>query len=235
MAGIVCGAIIGVTKKQGPKPRAAPQWCDQIPTPLENQLYPYSEHSCAPSHSHHFGKLSCDRALNHRLRSGREHHPLGSSKKERTAVGRSIWAADKTGCTSRQAKPAHRRIRQRQKKSRPDRSRKLETAVGGVVAGLKAPGQQKPAPGAQGGLEVCRLGARRRCGQRRILLSSILGFQQAYAIASSDATLVAAGSLPLRSAPALHCDAFAVISSAPVMSAASTLAATAPPDVLSAS
>ena len=39
---------------------AARQWCDQIPTPTENQLYPYSEHSCAHRHSHDFGKLSGD-------------------------------------------------------------------------------------------------------------------------------------------------------------------------------
>ena len=37
-----------------------PRWCDQIPTPAENQLYPYSEHSCAPRNSHDFGKLFGD-------------------------------------------------------------------------------------------------------------------------------------------------------------------------------
>ena len=31
--------------------------CDQIPTPAENQLDPYSEHSCAHRHSRDFGKL----------------------------------------------------------------------------------------------------------------------------------------------------------------------------------
>jgi hypothetical protein len=28
-----------------------PAWCDQIPTPAENQLYPYSEHTSAHRHS----------------------------------------------------------------------------------------------------------------------------------------------------------------------------------------
>jgi hypothetical protein len=36
------------------------EWCDRIPTPEENQLYPYSEHSCAHRHSHGFGKLFGD-------------------------------------------------------------------------------------------------------------------------------------------------------------------------------
>jgi hypothetical protein len=36
------------------------RWCDQIPTPAENQLHPYSEHSCAHRHSHGFGKLFGD-------------------------------------------------------------------------------------------------------------------------------------------------------------------------------
>ena len=34
-----------------------PPWCDQIPTPAENQLYPYLEHTCAHRDSHGFGKL----------------------------------------------------------------------------------------------------------------------------------------------------------------------------------
>ncbi len=34
-----------------------PPWCDQIPTPAENQLCPYSEHTCAHRHSHGSGKL----------------------------------------------------------------------------------------------------------------------------------------------------------------------------------
>ena len=34
-----------------------PAWCDQISTPAENQLYPYSEHSCAHRHPHDFGKM----------------------------------------------------------------------------------------------------------------------------------------------------------------------------------
>jgi hypothetical protein len=40
--------------------------CDQIPTPAENQLYPYSEHTCAHRHSHGSGKLLVIRASNHR-------------------------------------------------------------------------------------------------------------------------------------------------------------------------
>jgi hypothetical protein len=44
----------------GGEPPARPRWCDQIPTPAENQLYPYSEHSCAHRHSHDFGKLVGD-------------------------------------------------------------------------------------------------------------------------------------------------------------------------------
>jgi hypothetical protein len=34
-----------------------PPWCDQISTPAENQLYPFSEHSCAHRHSHDSRKL----------------------------------------------------------------------------------------------------------------------------------------------------------------------------------
>jgi hypothetical protein len=36
---------------------ARPRWCDQITTSAENQLHPYSEHSCAPWRSHGFVKL----------------------------------------------------------------------------------------------------------------------------------------------------------------------------------
>src|SRR5215216_4352316 len=35
----------------------AAAWCDQIPTPAENQIYPYSRHSCAPRRPCDFGKL----------------------------------------------------------------------------------------------------------------------------------------------------------------------------------
>jgi hypothetical protein len=38
----------------------ARQWCDQIPTPTENQLYPYSEHTRAYRRSHGSGKLFGD-------------------------------------------------------------------------------------------------------------------------------------------------------------------------------
>jgi hypothetical protein len=37
-----------------------PAWCDQIPTPAENQTYPYSGHSCAHRHPHDSGKLFID-------------------------------------------------------------------------------------------------------------------------------------------------------------------------------
>jgi len=43
-----------------PAALCGPPWCDQIPTPTENQLYPYSEHSCAPRHSHDSRKLFAD-------------------------------------------------------------------------------------------------------------------------------------------------------------------------------
>ncbi len=49
----------------GGEPPARPRWCDQISTPAENQLYPYSEHSCAHRHSRDFGKLFGD-SSNHR-------------------------------------------------------------------------------------------------------------------------------------------------------------------------
>jgi hypothetical protein len=56
--------------RRGPEPAtsaARPRWCDQIPTLAENQLYPYSEHSCAHRHSHDFGKAVWRlRASNHR-------------------------------------------------------------------------------------------------------------------------------------------------------------------------
>jgi hypothetical protein len=44
----------------GGEPLNDRRWCDQIPTPAENQLYPYWEHSCAHRHSHDFGKLLGD-------------------------------------------------------------------------------------------------------------------------------------------------------------------------------
>jgi hypothetical protein len=48
-----------------PAAPCGPPWCDLIPTPTENQLYPYSEHSCAPRHSHDSRKLFADWASNH--------------------------------------------------------------------------------------------------------------------------------------------------------------------------
>ena len=44
----------------GRRAPARQRWCDQIPTPAENQLYPYSEHSCAHRRSHNSGKLFGD-------------------------------------------------------------------------------------------------------------------------------------------------------------------------------
>jgi hypothetical protein len=44
----------------GRRAPARPRWCDQIPTPAENQLYPYSEHSCAHRYSHDLGKFFGD-------------------------------------------------------------------------------------------------------------------------------------------------------------------------------
>ena len=44
----------------GREPPARPRQCDQISTPADNQLYPYSEHSCALRHSHDFEKLFGD-------------------------------------------------------------------------------------------------------------------------------------------------------------------------------
>jgi hypothetical protein len=41
-----------------------PARCDQIPTPAENQIYPYSGHSCAHRYPHDSGKLLKD--VNHR-------------------------------------------------------------------------------------------------------------------------------------------------------------------------
>jgi hypothetical protein len=47
--------------------RFAAALCVTIHTPAENQLYPYSEHSCAHRHSHDFGKAVWRlRASNHR-------------------------------------------------------------------------------------------------------------------------------------------------------------------------
>jgi hypothetical protein len=60
----VMGRTIGAKRVRSleirSEPPARPRWCDQIPTPAKNQLYPYSEHSCAHRHSHDFGKLFGD-------------------------------------------------------------------------------------------------------------------------------------------------------------------------------
>jgi hypothetical protein len=57
------------SRQRNPRPYSARQtlaglriatWCDQIPTPTENQLYPYSEHTCAHRHSQGYGKLFGD-------------------------------------------------------------------------------------------------------------------------------------------------------------------------------
>jgi hypothetical protein len=80
-----------------------PAWCDQIPTPVENQLYPYSGHSCAHRHPHGFGKLFIEGRQITETRSCYEYHPLGPSKAVRTAVGRSIFPADSFSRTSKPA------------------------------------------------------------------------------------------------------------------------------------
>jgi hypothetical protein len=58
-----------------------------------------------------------------KTRSCYEHHPPGRSKTVRTAVGRSIFPADRIGRTSKPAagegEPADRRARQEQKKNPP--------------------------------------------------------------------------------------------------------------------
>src|SRR4029453_5277844 len=58
-----------------------PSWCDQIPTPAENHLYPYLEHTCSHRHSHDSGKLLVIERVKSQNRSGHEYHPLGRSKK----------------------------------------------------------------------------------------------------------------------------------------------------------
>ncbi|UPJ48746.1 hypothetical protein IVB30_37990 [Bradyrhizobium sp. 200] len=78
-------------------------WCDQIPTPAENQLYPYSGHSCAHRHPHDFRKLFIEGRQIAENRSCYEYHPPGPSKMVRTAVGRSIFPADSFGRTSKPA------------------------------------------------------------------------------------------------------------------------------------
>jgi hypothetical protein len=46
--------LAGARSLRGP---VVPAWCAQIPTPGENQLYPYSGHSCAHRRPHGFRKL----------------------------------------------------------------------------------------------------------------------------------------------------------------------------------
>jgi hypothetical protein len=69
------------TPTLGGEPTARLRWRDQITTPVENQLHPCSEHSCAHRHSHDFGKLfgDCGRQITE-TRSFYEHHPAGRSK-----------------------------------------------------------------------------------------------------------------------------------------------------------
>jgi hypothetical protein len=99
-----------------------PAWCDQIPTPVENQLYPYSGHSCAHRHPHGFGKLFIEGRQITETRSCYEYHPLGPSKAVRTAVGRSIFPADSFSRTSKPAagerEPADCRACQIKRKTR---------------------------------------------------------------------------------------------------------------------
>ena len=131
--------------RRGPEPAtppARPRWCDQIPTPAENQLYPYSEHSCAHRHSHDSGKLfAIEGVKSPKTRSCYEYHPPGLSKTVRTAVGRSIFPADGTGRISKPAagegEPADRRAHQEPKENPPGQVGKFEIGTSGVSAGPK--------------------------------------------------------------------------------------------------
>jgi hypothetical protein len=114
--GDVCTTVAGCASGAIGRAPARPRWCDQISTPAENQLYPYSEHSCAHRHSHDFGKLFGDQArqvTEDPELCCYEYHPPGRSKTVRTAVGRSIFPADGIGRTSNPAagegEPAARR------------------------------------------------------------------------------------------------------------------------------
>ena len=80
-----------------------PAWCDQIPTPAENQLYPYSGHSGAHRHPHDSGKLFIEGHQITGNRSCYEYHPPGPSKTVRAAVGRSVFPAESFGRTSKPA------------------------------------------------------------------------------------------------------------------------------------
>src|SRR5215510_15576073 len=56
---VSCTSPTGVVqmRKRGPVSGRQPSRCDQISTPAENQLYPFSEHTCAHRHSHGARKL----------------------------------------------------------------------------------------------------------------------------------------------------------------------------------
>jgi hypothetical protein len=108
----------------GGEPPAPPRWCDQIPTPAENQLYPCSEHDCAHPQSHDFRMLlAIEGVKSPKTRSCYEHHPPGRSKTMRTAVGRSIFPAGGIGRIPKPAagegEPTDRRTRQEQKENPP--------------------------------------------------------------------------------------------------------------------
>ena len=56
---VSCTSPKGVVqlRKRCPTLAGQPPWCDQISTLAKNQLYPFSEHSCAHRHSHGSRKL----------------------------------------------------------------------------------------------------------------------------------------------------------------------------------
>jgi hypothetical protein len=116
-----------------------PSWCDQIPALAENHLYPYLEHTCAHRHSHDSGKLLViERVKSPKTRSGHEYHPLGRSKKVRTAVGRPICAAGARTLVAKERKAGStaRRARQSQKENPPGRCARPEA----FLAFREAPG-----------------------------------------------------------------------------------------------
>jgi hypothetical protein len=133
---MAAGGLLAAAQAGGVTVRAScrgcpcrPPWCDQIPTPAENQLYPYSEHTCAHRHSHDSGKLLViERVKSPKTRSGYEYHPLGRSKKVRTAVGRPICAAGARTLVAKERKAGStaRRARQSQKENPPGRCARPE-------------------------------------------------------------------------------------------------------------
>ena len=96
--------------------RHRPPGCDQIPTPAENQLCPYSEHTCAHRHAHGSRKLLVIEGVKSpQTRSCHEYHPPGLSKKVRAAVGRQICATGARTLVPKKRGSTARRARQSQK------------------------------------------------------------------------------------------------------------------------